>query len=112
MARESIVLLPTLQRLLCELGENICLARLRRKISQEQLAERAGISRKTLYSLEKGEPSVSIGIYANVLFSLGLEKNLALVASDDQLGRKLQDAGLQTRKRSPRRRQANPPCEN
>lgn len=52
------------------------------------------MTRTTLYAIERGEPTVSIGAYANVLFSLGLEKDLGRIASDDEFGRKLQDAGL------------------
>lgn len=58
------------------------------------LAERAGMTRTTLYAIERGEPTVSMGAYANVLFSLGLEKDLNRIANDDEFGRKLQDAGL------------------
>ena len=104
MPREAIVLFPSIQRLLTDLGENIRLARLRRRISQEQLAERAGISRPTLYSLEKGEGTVSLGAVASVLFCLGLEKDLQLLGRDDLLGRKLQDAGLPARRRAPKKK--------
>jgi len=80
------------------------LARLRRKLSVEQIAERAGISRTTLWLVEKGAPSVAMGTYAQVLFVLGLEKDLLKVASDDLLGRKLQDAQLSIKERSPKRK--------
>ncbi len=79
---------------MAELGENIKLARLRRKLTAGQVAERAGISRRTLVSVEKGSPSVAMGTYAQVLFVLGLADDLPNVAKDDLLGRKLQDAGL------------------
>lgn len=102
MSKEKPTLLPMLQRLLAELGENIHLARLRRRLSAERVAERARISRNTLRSIERGEPSVSLGAYANVLLSLGLEKDLASLASDDELGRKLQDANLPVRARAPK----------
>lgn len=92
-------LLPSVKRILTELGENIRLARLRRRISTAMLAERAGISRPTLRYAEKGDPGVSIGIYANILHSLGLEKDLLLVGKDDELGRKLQDIELGQRVR-------------
>ena len=85
------------------LGEQIQLARLRRKFSAEQVAERAGISRKTVYNIEQGIPSVAIGSYLQVLFVLGLEQDLSMVAASDPLGRKLQDAGILIRKRSPKR---------
>jgi transcriptional regulator with XRE-family HTH domain len=103
MGREKSTILPSLKRILIELGENIRLARLRRQISASMVAERAGISRNTLRAIERGDESVTFSAYANVLFTLGLEKDLALVARDDELGRKLQDAGLPTKIRAPRR---------
>lgn len=103
MGRGNIVLLPQIQRVLQEMGEQIKLARLRRKLSAELVAERADISRATLFNIEKGSPSVAIGYYAAVLHALnGMEKDLLLVAKDDVLGRKLQDLGLITGKRAPR----------
>lgn len=94
------ILLPTASKILSQLGEDIKLARLRRKLSTEQVAERAGISRSTLWLIEKGTPSVTMGAYLQVLFVMGLEKNLLLMANDDVLGRKLQDANLLVKKRA------------
>lgn len=94
---------PAVRRLLRELGENIRLARLRRGFSMELVAERAGMSRTTLRAVESGEPRVTLGSCANVLHSLGLHEDLGLVARDDELGRKLQDAKLPTRRRAPKR---------
>lgn len=107
MAREKSIILPLLQRLLTDLGENIRLARLRRKFSTTLVAERAGISRNTLRAIEQGNPNVSFGAYANVLLCLGLENDLRLIAHDDDLGRKLQDAGLTLKARAPRIRPKN-----
>ena len=67
MGKNAVVLLPSVQRVLTELGENIKLARLRRGLSSELMAERAGISRATLVNVEKGSPSVAMGIYMSVL---------------------------------------------
>ena len=95
-------ILPKNLKVLNVLGEQIQLARLRRKFSAEQVAERAGISRKTVYNIEQGIPTVAIGSYLQVLFVLGLEKDLSMVAATDPLGRKLQDAGIITKKRAPK----------
>lgn len=103
MANKTPTLLPRIQRILEELGENIRLARLRRKLSTIQVAERAGMGRTTLVKIEQGQPGVGIGQYLNVLKVLGLEKDFLLVAKDDELGRKLQDARLETGKRAPKR---------
>lgn len=104
MAKKKIVILPKTKRVLNEMGENIKLARLRRKLSSEQVAERANISRPTLSAIEKGSPSVSIGSYLLVLHVLGLEKDFLLLAKDDELGRKIQDANISTSERAPKRR--------
>ena len=104
MSKKKIVILPKTKRILTEMGENIKLARLRRKLSSEKVAERANISRPTLLAIEKGSPAVSIGSYLLVLQVLGLEKNFLLVAKDDELGRKLQDARISTSERAPKRR--------
>ncbi|HUZ61841.1 MAG TPA: relaxase/mobilization nuclease domain-containing protein [Hanamia sp.] len=104
MKSRTSLLLPTADKVMKEFGNNLKLARLRRKLSVEQIAERAGISRTTLWLVEKGAPSVAMGTYAQVLFVLGLEKDLLQVASDDLLGRKLQDAQLSIKERSPKRK--------
>jgi transcriptional regulator with XRE-family HTH domain len=104
MANKKPVLLPKLKRTLNVLGENIKLARLRRKLSSVQVAERAGISRSTLIAIEKGREGVSIGFYLNVLHVLGLENDILQVANDDELGRKLQDVEISVKKRAPKRK--------
>lgn len=102
MKTKNKILLPRAQKPITVLGENIKLARLRRKFSAEQVAERANISRPTLVSIEKGNPNVSIGAYVKVLSVLGLENDILEVGNDDKLGRKLQDAKLLVRERAPR----------
>ncbi len=104
MARRTTVQHPSVRRILESLGENIRLARLRRGFSMQIVAERAGMSRTTLRSVERGDAGVTLGAYANVLHSLGLHEDLAAVARDDELGRKLQDLGLPTPRRAPRKR--------
>jgi DNA-binding XRE family transcriptional regulator len=85
------------------IGGNIRKARLRRAYSTETLAQRAGITRKTLYRVEHGHPAVALGIYARVLQTLRLENDLGSIAVDDVLGRKLQDAKLEPKSRAPKR---------
>jgi transcriptional regulator with XRE-family HTH domain len=104
MANKSTILLPRIKKIMVELGENIKLARLRRKLSAEQVAERAGISRSTLNFIEKGHEGVSMGYYLSVLHVLGLETDFLLIAKDDVLGRKLQDLGLITKGRAPKKK--------
>ena len=100
MPKKSVVLLPETENILAQMGEQIKLARLRRRISATLVAERAGISRATLVAIEKGAPSVAIGCYAAVLHALNyMDKDLLLVAKDDELGRKLQDLGIMVNKR-------------
>lgn len=103
MGKTAINLMPKTIAILEKMGQQIKLARLRRKLPASLVAERAGISRATLVAVEKGAPSVSMGIYASVLHALNyMEKDLLYIAKDDELGRKLQDLELVTRKRAPR----------
>lgn len=105
MPKKSIVLLPETLNILEQMGLQIKYARLRRKISAEIVAERAGISRATLCAIEKGSPSVAMGCYAAVLHALNyMDKYLLLVAKDDELGRKLQDLDLHVQKRVRKKR--------
>lgn len=81
-------------------GEQIRLARLRRNLSIAQVAERATCSPLTVNRIEKGTPTVSIGIYLRVLYALQLEDDILLLAKEDALGRTLQDLNLNHRKRA------------
>ena len=96
--------MPDTQKIMENMGEQIKLARLRRNLSAELVAERAGISRATLWAVEKGSPSVAMGSYAAVLHALGgMDKDLELIAKDDEFGRRLQDMNLIAPKRAKRK---------
>ena len=104
MKKAAYNIMPGTEEILKTMGEQIKLARLRRGLSVELVAERAGISRASLWKIEKGNPAVAMGIYAAVLHALNnLDKDLLLIAKDDELGRQLQDLNLITKKRAPRR---------
>ncbi len=88
------VVLPRYKDVLAQMGEQIKLARKRRKLTAIQVAERADIARSTLSLIEKGEPSVAMGAYFNVLRVLGLQDDFLKLAAVDTFGRKLQDLDL------------------
>ena len=88
------ILFPKYQKIFDILGENIKLARRRRKLTSLQVSERASINRTTLYKIEKGNSTVSIGAYFNVLRVLGLQDDFLKLAADDEFGQKLQDIKL------------------
>jgi len=94
MQTKKQILLPRFQKILEKVGENIKLARKRRRLTTLQVSERAGIDRSTLYHIEKGNSSVSLGAYFNVLRVLGLQEDFLKLAADDEFGRKLQDLKL------------------
>ena len=106
MPKQETIILPKTQEILSTMGEQIKLARLRRHLTAELVAQRAGLSRATVIAIEKGKPSVSIGSYAAVLHALNdLDKDVLFIAKDDELGRKLQDLELPTRGRGRKRRE-------
>ncbi len=94
MNMKKQIIFPKHYQLLETMGENIKLARKRRKLTTVQVAERAGIARSTLYLIEKGDSSVTIGAYFNVLRVLGLQNDFLKLGADDDFGRKLQDLEL------------------
>lgn len=98
--RSMMVIYPGTRKCLEQMGEQIRLARLRRNLSVELVAERAGVSRTSVWAVEKGSPTVAIGIYASVLHAIGMQEDLKLIAKDDKLGRTLQDLQLDVRKRA------------
>lgn len=94
MPSKPPVVFPQEQRLLTALGDRLRLARKRRKLSNSVVAQRAGISRTTLYKVEAGDPGATLGSYVRVLAVLGLEGDFNHLGADDRVGRKLQDLEL------------------
>ena len=85
---------PKYNLVLEKMGENIKIARKRRRLTTVQVAERADISRSTLYLIESGNTGVAMGAYFNVLRVLGLQEDFLKLGADDELGRRLQDLEL------------------
>jgi transcriptional regulator with XRE-family HTH domain len=104
MNKRTVTIYPSSAKELEALGQRLKDARLRRRFSMETVCARADISRPTLYKVENGDPSVSMGIYVQVLRVLGLVVDLSLIAKEDVLGRRLQDESLPQRKRAPRKK--------
>ena len=93
MKRQNVIY-PRAAEALKTMGENLRLARKRRKITAKMMAERANLSLMTLRALERGAPQVSMANYMAVVACLGFLKDIAAVAANDVLGRDLQDAEL------------------
>lgn len=101
MGKKAAIVMPQTQRKLIQMGEQIKNARLRRGISAELVAERASISRATVWAIEKGAPSVSIGAYAAVLHALnGMDDDLLLLANDEKLEETFFKLGLSCKRRA------------
>ena len=94
MNKRKQTVFPKYNSVLEQMGENIKLARKRRKLTAVQVAERANIARSTLYLIETGNTGVAMGAYFNVLRVLGLQDDVLKLAADDEFGRKLQDLEL------------------
>jgi len=93
MKRQN-VLFPAAEKALRAMGENLRLARRRRKITARMMAERANLSLMTLRAIERGSPRVAMSHYMSVIFCLGFQDDVSRIAADDALGRDLQDADL------------------
>ena len=98
MSSKKQILFPQHKKILEIFGENVKLARKRRNLTAIQVAERADISRNTLYLIEKGNPGVSIGAVFNVFRVLGLQDDFLKLGAEDVLGKKLQDIKLLQKK--------------
>ena len=94
MNTKKQIIYPKHQEILIEMGEKFKLARKRRKFTLVQVSERAGIHRDTLRKVEKGDASVALGAFFNVLRVLNLEKDFLKLAADDEFGKKLLDLNL------------------
>ncbi len=94
MNTKKQLIYPTLQETLAEMGQQFILARKRRGLTMVQVAERANIHRETLRKIEKGDASVALGAYFNVLRVMNLHKDFLKLAADDEFGKKLQDLNL------------------
>lgn len=99
MNMKSVLLGPRGREALAQFGENLRLARRRRKLTVKMVSERAGISRTTVWKIEKGDPSVAIGFYVKVLNALNLQREISNLALEDEQGRLLQDASLLGKRR-------------
>lgn len=99
MKAPSQPLTPKLARKAEALGERLALARRRRRITAEEAAARANVSRTTLSRIENGHASVGVDTLLRLLAAYRLEADIDLVAADDKLGRELQDAELRTPRR-------------
>jgi transcriptional regulator with XRE-family HTH domain len=108
MPSRSPPIFPSEAKLLSDFGERLRLARLRRKMSSETVAKRAGVSRMTLCKAERGAPTVTLGTYLRVLAVLGLDNDFLQLAKDDVVGRRLQDLELPTPRRAPRKSRSTP----
>ena len=105
MKKAAYNIVPSTENVLKTMGEQIKLARLRRDMPVEVVAERAGISRSSLWKVESGSPAVAMGIYAAVLHTLNeMDEDLSLIAKEDDFGRKLQDDELKKKRASRRKR--------
>lgn len=100
MAKKSTILTSEMEQALEKMGLRIKNARLRRNITAEEIADRAGISKGTLTSIEKGIATVSIGVYVSALNVLGMEKDLELVAMDEEGKQKYEKVYLKKRERA------------
>lgn len=108
MAKKISPLLPATAELLSRFGDRLRMARLRRRLTARQVAERAGMAPMTLRSLERGGPGVTISAYLAVMQVLGLERDLDLLAAADPMGRALQDARLTAHGAAPVRARSAP----
>jgi hypothetical protein len=107
-SRTSVILPIPVRHALRKLGHDIRDARRRRRIPVTIAAQRASISRTTLVKIEKGDPGVALGIYATVLFVMGMVERLADLADPkgDAVGLQLEEEHLPQRIRGARKQKS------
>jgi DNA-binding XRE family transcriptional regulator len=105
MKNAVILPIPSMKALL-KLGQDINLARRRRRITIALMSERAGLSKTTISKIEKGDPTTSMGAYASVIFVLGMTQYLSDLADSnhDLVGRRIEDEKLPKRIRIPNKK--------
>lgn len=103
MSRKTVILEHDTEDKLKKMGQRIKKARLRRNISAETISKKAGIGESTFYAIERGASTVSLGAYATVLATLGLENDLDVIAVDEEGKALLWDQNIVERKRAKRR---------
>ena len=104
MSKREINLMPDTQQVLVKMGANIRKARLRRNFNAEYIAKQANISIGTLSSIEKGASTVSIGAYVAVLAVLGLDKDIQLIALDEEGKKQFWEQNLYLRERASKKK--------
>src|ERR1035437_4164714 len=92
MTRPARDLYPKTAERARSLGERLRVARLRRRITEGEMAVRVGVSRPTIHRLESGDLTVSLAVLARMLEVLALDDDLDLVAQEDELGGGAADA--------------------
>lgn len=103
MSRKNIVLTSDTRKRLAKMGVQIKNARLRRNISVEEISHKSGVSETTYYAIEKGKDTVSVGAYAAVLSVLELDKDIELIATDEEGKKKFRENTLFRRERATRK---------
>ena len=106
MSRKNIVLTSDTRKRLAKMGVQIKNARLRRNISVEEILHKSGVSETTYYAIEKGKDTVSVGAYAAVLSVLELDKDIELIATDEEGKKKFRENTLFRRERATRKEHA------
>jgi len=96
MAKRIPATFPRARTAFKEFGERLRLARLRRRMTQAELAARVDVSLPTVAKIERGDPSATFATVLRILSVLGMAGDIDQLAKNDPLGRELQDVALKT----------------